>query len=80
MAGDDAVLCVVGVGTGCVCHLPSRDARRRLATFSGSTINKIKILMLFIYFIVLYFSSNNLVGWKKRFIVQLLNISYIIEN
>ncbi|KAE9524782.1 hypothetical protein AGLY_014832 [Aphis glycines] len=25
MAGDDAVLCVVGVGTGCVCHLPSRN-------------------------------------------------------
>lgn len=49
MAGDDAVLCVVGVGTGCVCHLPSRDARRRLATFSGSTDNKIKIMKLFIY-------------------------------
>lgn len=39
MAGDDAVLCVVGVGTGCVCHLPSRDTRRRLAAFSGSANN-----------------------------------------
>lgn len=46
MAGDDAVLCVVGVGTGCVCHLPSRDVRRRLTTFSGSANNKIKIVKL----------------------------------
>lgn len=70
MAGDDAVLCVVGVGTGCVCHLPSRDARRRLATFSGSTINKIKkIVMLFVYNLFFFF-SNNLFYRKKGFIVQ----------
>lgn len=49
MAGDDAVLCVVGVGTGCVCHLPSRDARRRLAIFSGSANNnRIKLLLYLI--------------------------------
>lgn len=67
MAGDDAVLCVVGVGTGCVCHLPSRDALRRLAIFSGSANNMIKIVK-FIMFNYLNL-TNNLYLLIYKFIV-----------